>query len=73
MHNKLEGDLLRWQSGQQGKQPLEVEGEKPLSSAKRILIVDDDPDIAFTFKKAFKEANRISKEVSFYSTHIMIL
>jgi DNA-binding response OmpR family regulator len=26
---------------------------------KRILIVDDDPDITYTFKKAFEEANRI--------------
>jgi DNA-binding response OmpR family regulator len=26
---------------------------------KRILIVDDDPDITFTFKMAFEEANRI--------------
>jgi CheY-like chemotaxis protein len=26
---------------------------------KRILIVDDDPDIIYTFKKAFEEANRI--------------
>jgi DNA-binding response OmpR family regulator len=27
--------------------------------AKRILIVDDNPDITCTFKKAFEEANRI--------------
>jgi CheY-like chemotaxis protein len=26
---------------------------------KRILIVDDDPDITYTFKKGFEEANRI--------------
>jgi DNA-binding response OmpR family regulator len=26
---------------------------------KQILIVDDDPDITYTFKKAFEEANRI--------------
>ena len=37
------------------------EEEKKLSPfTKRILIVDDDPDITFTFKKAFDEANRIS-------------
>jgi hypothetical protein len=29
--------------------------------------VDDDPDITFTFKKAFEEANRISgNKVSFH-------
>jgi DNA-binding response OmpR family regulator len=29
--------------------------------------VDDDPDITFTFKKAFEEANRISgSKISFY-------
>ena len=28
--------------------------------------MDDDPDITFTFKKAFEEANRISGKVSFY-------
>jgi CheY-like chemotaxis protein len=27
--------------------------------AKRILIVDDNPDITYTFKKAFEEADRI--------------
>jgi DNA-binding response OmpR family regulator len=26
---------------------------------KRILLVDDDPDITYTFKKAFEEVNRI--------------
>jgi hypothetical protein len=26
---------------------------------KRILIVDDNPDITYTFKKAFEEADRI--------------
>ena len=37
------------------------EEEKKLSPfTKRILIVDDDPDITLTFKKAFEEVNRIS-------------
>jgi DNA-binding response OmpR family regulator len=36
---------------------------------KRILIVDDDPDITFTFKKAFEEANRIGgNKTSFHVT-----
>lgn len=34
---------------------------------KRILIVDDDPDITFTFKIAFEGANRINgNKVSFH-------
>ena len=36
------------------------EEEKLSPFTKRILIVDDDPDITLTFKKAFDEANRIS-------------
>ena len=44
------------------------EEEKRLSPfTKRILVVDDDPDITFTFKKAFGEANRISgNKISFH-------
>jgi DNA-binding response OmpR family regulator len=43
------------------EQQQRQEEEKKLSPfTKRILIVDDDPDITFTFKKAFEEANRIS-------------
>ena len=45
----------------QKSEPKQQQEEKKLSPfAKRILIVDDDPDITFTFKKAFDEANRIS-------------
>jgi DNA-binding response OmpR family regulator len=34
---------------------------------RRILIVDDDPDITFTFKKAFEEADRIGgNKMSFH-------
>ena len=42
--------------------------EKKLSPfAKRILIVDDDPDISFTSKKAFEETNQISgNKISFH-------
>ena len=36
---------------------------------KRILIVDDDPYITLTFKKAFEEANRISgNKISFHAS-----
>ena len=50
------------------EQQQRQEEEKKLSPfTKRILIVDDDPDITFTFKKAFDEANRISgNKISFH-------
>ncbi|HEU4447770.1 MAG TPA: response regulator [Nitrososphaeraceae archaeon] len=38
--------------------------------AKRILIVDKDPDTTLTFKKAFEEANRISGAGSKISFHV---
>jgi DNA-binding response OmpR family regulator len=60
----------RWESKQEeGKQQQLQESKGKLSSStKRILIVDDDPDITFTFKKAFEEANRISgsNKISFH-------
>ena len=43
----------------QGEQQIQESKEKLSPFTKRILIVDDDPDITFTFKKAFEEANRI--------------
>jgi DNA-binding response OmpR family regulator len=47
-HNNQEGQKL-------------VERKEKLSPfVKRILIVDDDPDTTFTFKKVFEEANRIA-------------
>jgi DNA-binding response OmpR family regulator len=51
---------------QREQQIQERKEQSPFS--KRILIVDDDPDITFTFKKAFEEANRISggNKVSFH-------
>ena len=50
---------------QEEQQIQERKEESPFT--KRILIVDDDPDITFTFKKAFEEANRISgNKVSFH-------
>ena len=45
----------------QGKQKERIQESKEEHSpfTKRILIVDDNPDITYTFKKAFEEANRI--------------
>jgi DNA-binding response OmpR family regulator len=50
------------------QQQEQLEKEKLSPNVKRILIVDDDPDITFTFKNAFEEANRISggNKVSFH-------
>jgi DNA-binding response OmpR family regulator len=58
----LENNASIWESKkEEGKQQQLKESKGKLSSStKRILIVDDDPDITFTFKKAFEEANRIS-------------
>jgi CheY-like chemotaxis protein len=57
-----------WQSKkhEEGRQQLQERKEKLSSSTKRILIVDDDQDITFTFKKAFEEANRGSNKISFH-------
>ena len=45
-----------------GTIPSRKQDEELLISpfTKRILIVDNDPDITLTFKKAFEEVNRIS-------------
>jgi DNA-binding response OmpR family regulator len=45
-----------------------IKEQRELSSLnKRILIVDDNPDIVLTFKKAFEEANQIcGKKISFH-------
>jgi CheY-like chemotaxis protein len=40
------------------------------SITKRILVVDDNPDITFTFKKAFEEANRINGGNNRISFHV---
>ncbi|HEX5979336.1 MAG TPA: response regulator [Nitrososphaeraceae archaeon] len=66
----MKEDILPQQSEQQEKQPQQVRGKKISPFTKRILIVDDDPDITFTFKKAFEEANRIGSsgdKFSFYA------
>jgi DNA-binding response OmpR family regulator len=57
----LINDTHSHQKSEPEYQQQRQEEEKKLSPfTKRILIVDDDPDITFTFKKAFDEANRIS-------------
>ena len=43
----------------QKEQQIKESKEKLSPFAKRILIVDDNPDITYTFKKAFEEADRI--------------
>jgi DNA-binding response OmpR family regulator len=54
------------QNKQDEKQRLQERKEKLSPFTKRILIVDDDPDITFTFKKAFEDTNRIGgNKISF--------
>jgi DNA-binding response OmpR family regulator len=61
----LRNNTPHWQDKQREQQIQERKEQSPFS--KRILIVDDDPDITFTFKKAFEEANRISgNKISFH-------
>jgi hypothetical protein len=55
----LENHKPHWQNIQQEEASL-----SPFT--KRILIVDDSPDITLTFKRAFEEANRVSGKISFY-------
>ena len=65
----LENNIpLRQSEQEQRQQQKEGEEEKLSPLTKRILIVDDDPDITLTFKKAFEEVNRISGNKS--SFHI---
>jgi DNA-binding response OmpR family regulator len=54
----LEDNAPHWQDNQKGQKLVERK-EKLSPFVKRILIVDDDPDTTFTFKKGFEEANRI--------------
>ena len=67
------------QSEQEQQQQLHQQQEQRLSPfTKRILIVDDDPDITLTFKKAFEDVNRISGSkssfhVSTYNNPILAL
>ena len=62
----MRNNTTHWR-GKQEEQQLQESIEKLSPFTKRILIVDDDPDITFTFKKAFEEANRISdNKISFH-------
>jgi DNA-binding response OmpR family regulator len=54
----LRNNTTHWR-GKQEERQLQESKEKLSPFTKRILIVDDDPDITLTFKKAFEEANRI--------------
>ena len=61
--NYLESSILQRQESESQKQSE----EKLLPFIRRILIVDDNPDIVLTFKKAFEEANQISgNKISFH-------
>jgi DNA-binding response OmpR family regulator len=60
----VENNTSHWQ-GKQKEQQIQESKEKLSPFTKRILIVDDDPDITFTLKNAFEESNRISGEISF--------
>jgi DNA-binding response OmpR family regulator len=55
----LKVNAPHWRDNQEGQKLVERK-EKLSPFVKRILIVDDDPDTTFTFKKAFEETNRIS-------------
>jgi DNA-binding response OmpR family regulator len=57
------------QKQQRQRQVEEEEKERLSPFTKRILIVDDDPDITFTFKAAFEEANRISGNRSLFDVN----
>jgi DNA-binding response OmpR family regulator len=61
------------QSEREQQQQLQIQQQKEeerLSPfTKRILIVDDDPDITLTFKKAFEEANRIGGNKSSFQVN----
>jgi DNA-binding response OmpR family regulator len=50
-------------------QILQQQKERLSPFTKRILIVDDDPDITLTFKKAFEEANRIGGNKSSFQVN----
>ena len=63
----LKYDASHLQNKPDKRQKLQERKQKTFPFTKRILIVDDDPDITFTFKKAFEEANRISgNKISFH-------
>jgi DNA-binding response OmpR family regulator len=65
--NYLENYTDHWQSKREERQLQQQEEAKLSPFTKRILIVDDNPDITLTFRRAFEEANRISgTKISFH-------
>ena len=54
----MKDNAPHWHINPEGQKLLERK-DKLSPLVKRILIVDSDPDTAFTFKKVFEEANRI--------------
>jgi CheY-like chemotaxis protein len=55
----LRNNTPHWRDNQR-EQQIQERKERQSPFTKRILVMDDDPDITFTFKKTFEEANRIS-------------
>jgi DNA-binding response OmpR family regulator len=74
----LKYDASHLQNKQDEKRKLRERKQKLSPHTKQILIVDDDSDITFTFKKAFEEANRndgnkISFQVNTYNDPFLAL
>jgi DNA-binding response OmpR family regulator len=71
--DKQLGNNISLRESEQEQQQLQLqqqkEEEKLSPFTKRILIVDDDPDITLTFKKAFEEVNRISSNKSSFQVN----
>jgi CheY-like chemotaxis protein len=62
----LKNNSPHWHNKQEDQQ-IQESKEELSPFTRRILIVDDNPDIACTFKKAFEEADRISgNKISFH-------
>jgi CheY-like chemotaxis protein len=53
----LKNNSPHWRNEQEDQQ-IQESKEELSPFTKRILIVDDNPDITYTFEKAFEEANR---------------
>jgi hypothetical protein len=69
----LNNNTPKWQSKQEeGKQQLQESKGKLSPFTKRILIVDDDPDITFTFKKGLEAENEYSSGKIFFCSRDFI-
>jgi DNA-binding response OmpR family regulator len=60
------GNNTPHQQGKQKEHQIQESKEKLSPFTKRILMVDDDPDITFTFKNAFEETNRLGDGISYH-------